>query len=136
MPWPCQTHRCISLTAFGINDSGQIVGFGADDGGNVHGFLATPAQTKAVVGPKELAVTISKSIQLDGTLSTSADGNPLTYVWTIPQGSLSAAISGGTTASPTVTFSLTRGPYTFQLTVTDSTGATSTDSVTVLFMGE
>jgi probable HAF family extracellular repeat protein len=123
------------LTACGIDDSGQIVGFGADQDGNVHGFLATPAQTKAVAGPKELTVTTSNAIQLDGTQSTSADGNPLTYVWTIPQGSPSAAISG-TTASPTVTFSLTRGPYAFQLTVTDSTGATSTDSFTVMFMGE
>jgi probable HAF family extracellular repeat protein len=124
------------LTAFGINDSGQIVGFGADKDGNLHGFLATPAQTKAAAGPKALTLTTSKSILLDGTQSTSADGNSLTYVWTIPQGSPSAAISGGTAASPTVTFSSIRGPYTFQLTVTDSTGATSTDSVSVQFMGE
>jgi len=30
------------LTAFGINDAGEIVGFGADGDGNLHGFLATP----------------------------------------------------------------------------------------------
>jgi len=54
------------LTAFGINDSGQIVGFGADQDGNVHGFLATPAQTKAVAGPKGVPVT-SQAIQLDAT---------------------------------------------------------------------
>jgi len=47
----------------------------------------------------------------------------------------SVAISGGTTTAPTMTFSLTRGSYAFQLTVTDSAGATSTDIATVNFMG-
>ena len=30
------------LSAFGINDAGQIVGFGATNSGELHGFLATP----------------------------------------------------------------------------------------------
>jgi probable HAF family extracellular repeat protein len=30
------------LTAFAINDSGEIVGFGVTDDGDLHGFLATP----------------------------------------------------------------------------------------------
>jgi len=30
------------LTAFAINDSGEIVGFGATPSGDIHGFLATP----------------------------------------------------------------------------------------------
>jgi probable HAF family extracellular repeat protein len=30
------------LTAFGINDSGEIAGFGVTSGGDIHGFLATP----------------------------------------------------------------------------------------------
>ena len=31
------------LTAFGINDEGDIVGFGVTDAGDIHGFLATPS---------------------------------------------------------------------------------------------
>ena len=31
------------LTAFGINDAGEIVGFGVTGEGDIHGFLATPA---------------------------------------------------------------------------------------------
>ena len=123
------------LTAFGINDAGQIVGFGVDGDGNVHGFLATPAQTKAAAGPKDTTVTL-RSIQLDGTQSTSEDGSPVRYFWSIPQGSPSAAISGGNTATPTVTFSMIRGTYTFQLTITDSSGKTSTDVATVNFLGK
>ena len=38
----------ILLTAFGINDAGEIVGFGFDPGtGNVHGFLATPCNANS-----------------------------------------------------------------------------------------
>jgi probable HAF family extracellular repeat protein len=33
------------LTAFGINDAGQIVGFGASAIGEIHGFLATPVHS-------------------------------------------------------------------------------------------
>ncbi|HWZ29697.1 MAG TPA: PKD domain-containing protein [Bryobacteraceae bacterium] len=86
-------------------------------------------KTAAVAGPKNLTAT-SRTVQLDGTQSTSADGKPLSFLWTIPQGSPSAAISGSTTATPTVQLTV-RGTYTFQLTVTDSTGKSSTDSATV-----
>ena len=33
------------LTAFAVNDSGEIVGFGVTDEGDLHGFLATPCST-------------------------------------------------------------------------------------------
>jgi hypothetical protein len=89
-----------------INDSGQIAGVGVTSTGATHGFLATPAHTEASAGPKDVTVTQS-SIQLDATESTSVDGKPLTYVWSIPAGYPSAAIRGGTTATPTVTFPLT-----------------------------
>lgn len=92
------------------------------------------AQTAAIAGPKNLTVT-SRSIQLDGSKSTSADGKPLAYLWTIPQGGPSAAILGGTTATPTVQFAQGRATYTFQLTVTDSAGKSSTDLVTVNYQG-
>ena len=90
--------------------------------------------TTALAGPKNLSVT-SKSIQLDGTASTSADGKPLTYAWTMAQGSPVAAILNANTGTPLVQFSQGRGIYTFVLTVTDSTGATAKDSVTVDYRG-
>jgi hypothetical protein len=90
--------------------------------------------TMAVAAPKNTFVTAS-SIALDGTASTSADGKPLAYSWTIPQGSPGVAMSGGNTATPTVQFTRTRGTYQFQLTVTDSTGKTSTDTAVINFQG-
>ena len=94
---------------------------------------ATPKPT-AVAQPKN-ATVVTSQIQLDGTKSASADGTPLTYQWTIPQGSGPAGISGGTTATPLVQFWGGRGTYMFQLTVTDSAGNTSSDIASVSFVG-
>jgi hypothetical protein len=93
----------------------------------------TPAVTAAVANPKNALVS-QKNFQLDGSASTSFDGKPLTYQWTIAPGSLSAAILGGNTATPTVQFS-TGGTYTFGLTVTDSAGKTATDTATITYQG-
>jgi hypothetical protein len=91
-------------------------------------------QTAAVASPKNFTA-VAREVQLDGTKSTAADGKALKYLWTIPPGSPSAAIRQGDTATPTVQFGTIRGTYTFQLTVTDSTGKTSTDTVTINFAG-
>jgi hypothetical protein len=93
-----------------------------------------PAKTVAIAGPKN-ATVIAREIRLDGSMSTSSDGKPLTYEWSIPKGSPSVAIYGGHTATPSVQFSQTHAIYAFQLTVTDSTGKSATDIATVNYQG-
>jgi probable HAF family extracellular repeat protein len=123
------------LFATAINSSGVISGFGVTSAGDTHGFLATPVPvTTASAGPKN-ATVIGREIMLDGTGSKSGDGKPLTYVWSIPQGNPSAGLLHGNTATPTVQFGPGRGVYTFQLTVTDSTGTSVSDVATVNFQG-
>ena len=117
-----------------INSHGEIAGFGVTSTGDTHAFLAAPAPTTASAGPKN-ATVIARQITLDGTASFSADGKPLTYLWSIPQGSPSAAILHGTTATPEVQFASGRNAYIFQLTVTDSTGTSATELTTVNFQG-
>ncbi|MBV9398125.1 MAG: phospholipase [Bryobacterales bacterium] len=90
--------------------------------------------TMAVASPKNSTV-VTRSFQLDGSASTSFDGKPLTYQWTIPSGSVQAGISGANTAKPTVQFGIGRGSYAFQLTVTDSMGNASTDIAIVNYAG-
>lgn len=92
------------------------------------------AKTAAVALPKN-GSTINRQFQLDGTQSTASDGKPLSYQWTIPQGSPQAGMSGSTTATPLIQFGLGRGTYVFQLTVTDSAGKTASDIATVNFSG-
>lgn len=92
-------------------------------------------KTTAVAGPKN-ATIVSREFRLDGSMSASADGKPLTYQWSIPQGSPAAAIYGANTATPSVQFTQRGGAlYTFQLTVTDSTGNSATDLATVNYQG-
>ena len=90
-------------------------------------------KTTASASPKGATVT-TRQYQLDGTKSTSSNGGPLTYLWSIPQGSPIAAILHANTATPTIEFAQ-RGKYTFQLTVTDASGKFATDVATVDFEG-
>lgn len=85
--------------------------------------------------PKNATVT-QKQFQLDGTASTSADGKPLTYQWTVPAGSPVAAILNANTATPTVQFEHGQGTYVFLLTATDSSGKTATDTATIAYVGQ
>jgi phospholipase C len=100
-------------------------GSGSNPGGG-----KTPSATKAVANPKGLT-TVLPQIQLDGTQSTSFDGQPLTYAWTVANGSGQAVILAANTATPLVQFQGGPGSYTFTLTVTDSAGNIATDNVTI-----
>ena len=95
---------------------------------------AAGTKTSAVAGPKNATVVV-RSMLLDGTASTSSDGKPLTFAWTVPQGYPSVGLTGASTATPAVQFGTSRGTYAFQLTVTDSTGNSATDVVTVNYQG-
>jgi len=97
-------------------------------------YGAVEVRTMAVAGPKNITA-VARQIQLDGTQSISADGKGLKYQWSIPIGNLTAAVLQGNTATPSVQFANGRGPYNFLLTVTDSTGKTATDLVTVNYVG-
>ena len=90
-----------------------------------------PAATTTAVAEPENATVMEQQIQLDGTKSTSAAGKPLTYRWRSAPGSPAVAIIRGDTATPTVQFSTGPATYKVELTVTDSAGAASTDTVTI-----
>lgn len=88
----------------------------------------------AVAGPKNAIMTVD-TFQLDGTQSTG--NGKLTFQWTfVPQFGQTATLSGANTATPTVMlpdYAAAFGDYTFQLMVTDSTGATSTATVVISY---
>lgn len=134
MPWPLYTNLADRdldaiyeyLTAIPCVEGG---------GPNAQPNRCVPApQTQAVALPKNGSV-INRQIELDGTQSSSADGKALKFFWTIPPGYPVAAVLRGTTSTPSVQFGTAKGVYAFDLTVTDSTGATSTDRATVTFLG-
>ena len=68
----------------------------------------------------DVTVNLGDSVILDGSNSSDADGNIVSYQWD----------NGSTGVSPTTTFN-SEGTFTITLTVTDDQGATATDSVVV-----
>jgi len=114
------------------NNNGGGSGNG-NGGGSGNGGGTGTGQTTAVLLPKNSTV-YQTQLSLDATQSKAGNGGSLSYsVQSI--GGVTAAISGANTATPTVQFNAT-GNYIFQLTVTDSTGKTATDTTTIIYFGQ
>ncbi len=71
---------------------------------------------------------------LNGSASTDTNGDTLAYAWTQLSGPDSAGIAGFAAAVATVISGVIPGTYVFQLTVTDSLGASAIDTVSVIAM--
>jgi len=97
-------------------------------------FKTTPPPTPPAGGPKADAgvnfTTVQRQVTLDGTKST---GTGLKFSWTVI--GKTASMGNANTATPIVQFVGGYGEYVFELTVTDSTGATSTARVTAFYLG-
>jgi hypothetical protein len=77
--------------------------------------------------------TAQSEVLLNGTSSSDPDGDTLTYNWRVVSGA--ANLINATSATPRVQFSGNFGSYVFELTVTDTEGATATDTITISFTG-
>ncbi len=88
----------------------------------------------AVAGPKGQQF-YTPSFSLSALQSVDPNGGTLTYKWAlVPAAGQSVALQGATSAAPLVTIfdnGAAFGVYTFQLTVTNSAGLSSIDTVTV-----
>ena len=99
------------------------------DGGTIRRITYTSANQPPVAvatatpttGPAPLTVTF------DGSGSNDPDGDTLSYAWDLDG---DGAFDDSTAAQPTYTYTAT-GTYTATLRVTDSRGASDTDSVTI-----
>ncbi len=85
----------------------------------------------ANAGPGQL-VNVSDTVHLDGSASSDADGDKLTYQWALlsaPPGSI-AALSDATSVAPTFVADKA-GAYQLQLTVNDGHGNSASDTVQI-----
>ncbi len=77
-------------------------------------------------------VTIGAEVTLDGSGSSDADLNPLTYAWNLTSGpaDITAVLSDATAVKPTITPDK-EGDWVFQLVVNDGTVDSAADTVTI-----
>ena len=110
-----------------LNDSCQISGFGTHNG-EFAWYILTPGNDNTNSAPEANAgidetVECGSSVQLDGSGSSDANSDVLTYQWRNGETVL------GT--SPVLSVTLPRGTHTLTLVVKDTSGATDDDTVTI-----
>ncbi len=99
----------------------------------LYGPVSANTAPVANAGPDQTGIEPFATVTLNGTGSTDADGDTLTYAWTQTAGT-TVTLSSSTAASPTFTApaTLAGATLTFSLVVTDSHGAASTaDTVSI-----
>jgi hypothetical protein len=100
------------------------------------GCNAPPVQlTNAQAGPTKHAIitTNQTTMRLDGTRSTSANGQPLTYLWQQDLGSPLFAITNDQFPMATAIFMGGAGEYSISLTVRDTFGNSDQDVLKVIY---
>jgi len=94
-----------------------------------------PAPNVAPVAKAGSQIVITQpasSTTLDGSGSTDADGQIVSYQWTKKSGPASFSITNPKAAKTSVTGLTTPGTYVFELTVTDDRGASANATVSVI----
>jgi ribosomal protein L14 len=92
---------------------------------------AAPNQAPTANAGNDITITLpTNSTVLSGTGSSDPDGTITAYAWTRISGPTTYAFGNGNAVS-TVLTNLVQGVYVFRLTVTDNSGATDTDDITV-----
>ena len=89
----------------------------------------------ANAGTNQTITAPANAVNLNGTSSYDPDGNITAYSWVLVSGQGTVTISNGNEASAAAS-GLKTGIYKFQLTVTDNSGATGTDTVTITVLPE
>ena len=102
-------------------------GDGGGDGGG-----APPNTVPVARAGRDLSAVLHARVVLDGSASSDADGDPLTYLWTVqsrPAGS-AATIPAATGSTATLVADVP-GTYTINLAVNDGHASSAVDAVTI-----
>jgi len=109
-------------------------GSGSSGGGGTGGVTIAISGPGAVSGSANTFQTVVSVITLDASKSTSSNAGALTYSWTAVPGYPSIGITGGSTATATVSLGGGKGTYQIKLTTTDSKGVSAVATVVIQFV--
>jgi hypothetical protein len=122
------SHATFSPTGRGVL---RIAGAGGNGGGNGGG---TPGNRAPMVTITPVpGITTVRVLELNASQSSDPDGDPLTFQWRSV--GRQAAISNANTSRAQVQFGGEVGEYVFEVTVSDDQGNSSTERVTVTYIG-
>ena len=99
-------------------------------GGGGGGSNDTPNRAPVPNAGADQSVSKTAAVTLDGSASSDADGNALSYRWTQTSGA-AVSLSSGTTSKPTFTAPATAGTLVFSLVVNDGRSDSTADTVQV-----
>ena len=100
-----------------------------------YGIVATNTAPVANAGADQPDIAAGATVTLDGTSSTDADSDAITYLWTAPSG---ITLSSTTSSQPTFTAPSTNAAQnlSFDLVVNDGTDNSSSDTVIISVLAE
>ena len=93
-----------------------------------------PPSTAPTVTIAPVLATSVNQVRLDASGSKDPNGLALTYLWK-PVGTPTGIVINSTSATPDVQFTNGFGLYQFQVTVTNSAGASATGTITIQYNG-
>jgi len=105
-------------------------------GGPTPGGPGVTISVNGMTGATATFQTTVNQLTLDASASTSSNGGALTYTWSIAPNAPGAVISfpGGNSAIPFIQLSSGHQTYVINLTVTDSTGANATMTISIQYL--
>jgi len=96
-------------------------------------YFLTPNRTPVAEAGIDQEVEVNTTVTLDGSASSDADGNALTYEWSVRDnpGGVDVNITNANTSSPTFVAGAV-GTYILSLVVSDATESSIEDTVTIV----
>jgi hypothetical protein len=121
-----------TIVVYSAAGSGTFTIVQPSTGGGGGGGTGITISINGQTGATPSFQTTVNQIVLNASASTSTNAGGLTYAWTVTQGA--ASVTGGSTSTVNVQLGSGKITYILKLTITDSTGATSTATITIQYV--
>lgn len=119
-----------TIVLYSASSSGTFTITSPSSGGG-GGTTGVNISINGVTGTSPTFTTTTNQIILDASASTTTNGGKLTYAWSVVTGSAGISFPNGNNAVANVQLGSGKITYVLKLVITDSTGASSTATITI-----